>query len=387
LSRLAETAADYNNRGIAKVGKGDFDGAIADYSRALELDPKFAAAYRRRGIAKQAKSDFDGAIADYNRALAYAPDDAQLHKIVTGMHRAELRARLMRRLAPAIFGALALGVLAFFVTRAVKPHPTTPTHPFDGAEVTLVRPDPVVMPVVSSEPTATAPRAAPSVAVQPFVPRPPPSAAAPVRRTITFAKIRPNAGVLVAVDGDAAAEAATGRSITVDTKPHALAFSCVEDLCEPQTRNVGVGETDESIEVELKIKPAKLMIVGDLTKSYSVVEKPNLTVHPGVVVDDNWHPEQLRRLVSRSAELYRWRGTVRGITDLVEAYTGLRPEVTDNGDVGVSTTPGGVVPGTTDPVVRVRVTGAALTMDDLQRLRRFLLAAIPAHMTIRLEAS
>ena len=40
---IAETAADYNNRGIAKVGKGDFDGAIADYSRALELDPKFAA--------------------------------------------------------------------------------------------------------------------------------------------------------------------------------------------------------------------------------------------------------------------------------------------------------------------------------------------------------
>ena len=70
---IAETAADYNNRGIAKVGKGDFDGAIADYSRALELDPKFAAAYRKRGIAKQAKSDFDGAIADYNRALELDP--------------------------------------------------------------------------------------------------------------------------------------------------------------------------------------------------------------------------------------------------------------------------------------------------------------------------
>jgi lipoprotein NlpI len=70
---IAETAADYNNRGIGKVAKGDFDGAIADYSRALELDPKFAAAYRRRGIAKQANSDFDGAIADYNRALELDP--------------------------------------------------------------------------------------------------------------------------------------------------------------------------------------------------------------------------------------------------------------------------------------------------------------------------
>ena len=70
---IAETAADYNTRGIAKVAKGDFDGAIADYTRALELDPKFAAAYRRRGIAKQAKSDFDGAIADFNRALEFDP--------------------------------------------------------------------------------------------------------------------------------------------------------------------------------------------------------------------------------------------------------------------------------------------------------------------------
>lgn len=107
----------------------------------------------------------------------------------------------------------------------------------------------------------------------------------------------------------------------------------------------------------------------------------------GVVVDDNWHPDQLRRLVARSAELYRSRGTVQGITDLVEAYTGLRPEVFDGGTVTVSGTPDSAPGGTADAVVRVRVTGAGLDMEALQRLRRFLLAAIPAHMTIRLEAT
>jgi lipoprotein NlpI len=71
---IAETAADYNNRGIAKVAKGDFDGAIADYGRALELDPKFAAAYNNRGMAKLRKDlDFDGAFADFNRALELDP--------------------------------------------------------------------------------------------------------------------------------------------------------------------------------------------------------------------------------------------------------------------------------------------------------------------------
>ena len=64
--------APYNNRGLAKEGKSDHDGAIADYNRAIELNPKYAGAYNNRGLAKQAKGDLDGAIADYNRALELA---------------------------------------------------------------------------------------------------------------------------------------------------------------------------------------------------------------------------------------------------------------------------------------------------------------------------
>ena len=59
----------YNNRGLTKQSKGDVDGAIADYNRTLELDPKNAYAYNNRGLAKDAKGDYDGAIADCNRAI------------------------------------------------------------------------------------------------------------------------------------------------------------------------------------------------------------------------------------------------------------------------------------------------------------------------------
>ena len=62
-------ALAYNYRGDAKQNKGDLDGAIADYNRAIELDPKNGVTYLGRGYAKRTKGDHDGAIADYNRAI------------------------------------------------------------------------------------------------------------------------------------------------------------------------------------------------------------------------------------------------------------------------------------------------------------------------------
>jgi len=59
----------HKHRGVAKKAKGDLEGAIADYNRAIELDPKYSAAYFHRGIAKQAKGDLKGAIDDINGAI------------------------------------------------------------------------------------------------------------------------------------------------------------------------------------------------------------------------------------------------------------------------------------------------------------------------------
>jgi Flp pilus assembly protein TadD len=39
------SADDFNERGLAKIAKSDLDGAIADFTRAIELDPKQAAVY------------------------------------------------------------------------------------------------------------------------------------------------------------------------------------------------------------------------------------------------------------------------------------------------------------------------------------------------------
>jgi tetratricopeptide (TPR) repeat protein len=67
---FCDKAEDIVNRGLAKQRKGDLDGAIADYTKAIELKPDLAVAYVNRGNAKQAKSDLDGAIADFTGSVA-----------------------------------------------------------------------------------------------------------------------------------------------------------------------------------------------------------------------------------------------------------------------------------------------------------------------------
>jgi tetratricopeptide (TPR) repeat protein len=68
-----ERAEEAFKSGRERSVKGDFDGAIADYSRAIELDPRYALAWGSRGAARAKKEDWDGAIADYTRAIELDP--------------------------------------------------------------------------------------------------------------------------------------------------------------------------------------------------------------------------------------------------------------------------------------------------------------------------
>lgn len=66
----------YTNRGIMWQELGESDKAIMDYDKAVEINPKQFAAYNSRGNAWRFKGDFERAIADLSTAIELNPPGA-----------------------------------------------------------------------------------------------------------------------------------------------------------------------------------------------------------------------------------------------------------------------------------------------------------------------
>ncbi|HXC02522.1 MAG TPA: tetratricopeptide repeat protein [Opitutaceae bacterium] len=73
------TAAGYKASAQAKSDKGDYAGAIADYTKAIALGATDPATYYGRGSAEEATDDFNGAIADYSQVIALDPNNADAY--------------------------------------------------------------------------------------------------------------------------------------------------------------------------------------------------------------------------------------------------------------------------------------------------------------------
>ncbi|MCL2928495.1 MAG: tetratricopeptide repeat protein [Trichodesmium sp. St19_bin2] len=60
---------DFYQRGLAKYEQQDYQSALAEFDRAIDIDSSHIDAYIYRGDAKDKLEDYEGAIADYNEAI------------------------------------------------------------------------------------------------------------------------------------------------------------------------------------------------------------------------------------------------------------------------------------------------------------------------------
>jgi tetratricopeptide (TPR) repeat protein len=70
---ITENAKDHYNRGMFNWDLGEYDRAISDFTKALEIDQRYADAYYNRGLAYKYKGQYDKAITDYNKAIEINP--------------------------------------------------------------------------------------------------------------------------------------------------------------------------------------------------------------------------------------------------------------------------------------------------------------------------
>ena len=76
---LDPEADGYYFRGRAYEDKGEYDEAIADYTRAIELDPEFWPAYQARGNTYESRGEYDKTINDYTKWIELRPESARAY--------------------------------------------------------------------------------------------------------------------------------------------------------------------------------------------------------------------------------------------------------------------------------------------------------------------
>src|ERR1700751_1582130 len=79
LGCLSKSSDTYLTSGLAKDDLEDYDGAISDYNKAIELNPHYAEAYYKRGNVKKNIKDYTGALADYTKSIEIKPDNALVY--------------------------------------------------------------------------------------------------------------------------------------------------------------------------------------------------------------------------------------------------------------------------------------------------------------------
>lgn len=102
-------------------------------------------------------------------------------------------------------------------------------------------------------------------------------------------------------------------------------------------------------------------------------------------LDETIPLDRRRAFVAKAFDLYRVRGTVKGLQAQVEIFTGGTVEIVDTGGAASSSTAGASFPGSPNFAVLVRVHVDNPKAINVSRLDALVAQAKPAHLTHKIE--
>lgn len=105
----------------------------------------------------------------------------------------------------------------------------------------------------------------------------------------------------------------------------------------------------------------------------------------GIALDETWPEDRQRAMIRQAAGLYAKRGTVQGLVAQLALYVEGEVEVEESGGASWSPTPGGPVPGSAEPSLRVRLRVADPAAVNTNRVDAVIAGAKPAHVPHEIE--
>lgn len=88
-SGISKDSVTINNKAIEEVKSGDRQAALADFNKAINLDPNFARAYSHRGRLKYDLGDKQGALVDLKKAAELYKQQGKMDKYNKVMSKIE----------------------------------------------------------------------------------------------------------------------------------------------------------------------------------------------------------------------------------------------------------------------------------------------------------
>ena len=86
IANIGNDAEAYNTQGLENYRRQQWDSALVNFTKAIELNRDYADAYENRGLLYHRQQKLDLALADFNRAIQLSPENPRTYYNLSNVH-------------------------------------------------------------------------------------------------------------------------------------------------------------------------------------------------------------------------------------------------------------------------------------------------------------